>query len=89
MHVVPYIQIGAIVIMLIGLIWVFVNRKQSGSEGRAKGLGVRSLQHIALIFVAPTVLILALERTIDAQATTAILGAIIGYVFSSLEKDDA
>lgn len=82
-----YLEIGALVIMLVGLIGVFVNRVQSGEGGKAKGLGIRTLQHIALIFVAPTVLILALERSIDAEATTAILGALVGYVFASIEND--
>ena len=74
--------------MLIGICWVFYNRKQAGENGKAKGLGVRTLQHLALIFIAPAVFILALEKVIDPQATTAIFGAVVGYVFASVEKPD-
>jgi len=83
------IEFLAMLAMLIGIVWVFINRKQAGEKGRAKALGVRTLQHLALIFVAPSVFILALERAIDAQATTAIFGAIIGYVFASIEKPNS
>jgi glucose uptake protein GlcU len=84
----PYIEFAAMFIMLVGIVLVFVNRIQSGENKKAKGLGVRTLQHLALFFIAPSVLILALERAIDAEATTAILGAIVGYVFASLDDDD-
>ena len=82
---VSVIELLAMLAMLVGVFWVFINRKQAGDKGRAKGLGVRTLQHLALLLVAPAVLILALEKTIDAQATTAIFGAIVGYVFASVE----
>jgi len=80
------IEFLAALAMIIGICWIFVNRKQAGEKGQAKGLGIRTLQHLALMFVAPSVLILALEGKIDAQAATAIFGAIVGYVFASVEK---
>ena len=81
------VEISVLIIMLIVIVLVFINRRQSGETGH-KGPGVRTLQHLALALIAPFVLILSLEKIIDPQATTAIYGVIVGYVFASWGNKD-
>lgn len=87
--VISLLEIGAILVMIIGVCLVFRNRETAGKErGHALGLGVSTLQHLALFLIIPSVFVLALEKAIDAQAVTAILGGIIGYVLASVDKKE-
>jgi hypothetical protein len=82
------LEVGAIITMPLGVVLVFCNRKQADDGGRTKGLGVRTLQHLALLMVIPAVFVLALERAIDAQAAVAIFGAVVGYILSPLGQPE-
>ncbi|MCP4318361.1 MAG: hypothetical protein GY789_20675 [Hyphomicrobiales bacterium] len=49
-----------------------------------KGLGLRSIQFLALGTVMPIVLILALESVLAGEAVAAIVGGVVGYLFASV-----
>ena len=77
------VEIIAIIIMGGGLLGVFIERNKIG-----KGIGVRVIQFLAIIFVIPTILILALEKVIDNSTIAALIGAIVGYILSGIGSDE-
>ncbi len=77
-----YIQLGFVVIALLGMILAFVNRLVIG-----KGIGKRFIQVIAVLLLIPTIVILAIQGVIGDQLLGGLLGAIIGYVLSDLAKN--
>ncbi|WP_092025392.1 hypothetical protein [Bradyrhizobium sp. OK095] len=46
-------------------------------------LGQYTLQILGLTFILPTILIIAVATGLNAEAVTALLGSIIGYIFGS------
>ena len=57
--------------------------------GALKGtltLNFRTIQFLAIAFLVPAVIVLAMERTIGSEVTSALIGIIIGYVLSVLGK---
>ena len=83
------VELSALIIMLVVIVLIFLNRRQGNENGRSRGPDVRTLQHLALALVAPFVLILSLEKIIDPQATVAVYGVIVGYVFGSWGNKDS
>ena len=79
----PILEIAAAIIMVGGLLGVFVERFKS-----QRGIGVRTIQFLAVIFLVPTILILALEGAIDNSTVAALIGAIVGYILSGIGKDE-
>jgi hypothetical protein len=53
------------------------------------GLGVRVIQFAGVIFGVPAIVILGLERILDAQTLAALLGALFGYLLSGIAKFDS
>jgi hypothetical protein len=51
-----------------------------------KGIGVRSIQFAATVSFAPSIVLLAINNVIDAATTAALIGAMIGYLFSGIAK---
>ena len=51
-----------------------------------RGFGVRSIQFVAIGMVPPLLMVLALEEGVDKGAIFALLGALVGYLFSNLGK---
>jgi hypothetical protein len=47
------------------------------------GMGYRAIQFLALGAALPIVLILGLEKIIEAGTIGTLLGAVLGYVFST------
>jgi len=47
------------------------------------GMGYRAIQFLALGAALPIVLILGLEKVIEAGTIGTLLGAVLGYVFST------
>jgi hypothetical protein len=78
-----WIELIAILIMAGGLTWVCCNRTKM-----KKGIGVRVIQFLAVIFIIPSIIILALEGVIVSETTAALLGAIIGYILSGIGQDE-
>lgn len=53
-----------------------------------KGIGVRTIQFAAVVTFVPLVLILALERILDGNVVSALVGAFVGYLFSNIGDFD-
>lgn len=77
------VEVAAVLIMAGALGGILYDRIKKN-----KGIGVRVIQFLAVSFVIPTVLILALEAKLSTDATAAILGAVVGYVLSGIGKDE-
>ncbi len=73
------VVIVAALTMLVGVIGAVVNRVIT-----KKGIGLRMIQFVTVVVLAPGVLILALLKVIDSQATQLLIGAFVGYILSSL-----
>jgi len=57
--------------------------------GTLKGkltLNIRTIQFLAVSFLVPAIVILSMERAIGSDATSALMGIIVGYVLSVLGK---
>jgi hypothetical protein len=48
----------------------------------------RTIQLMAIIFVLPVVMILALERAIGNEAGAALIGTVVGYALSGIGKSE-
>ena len=74
---------------------LFVLRKilETAPEKRSnlwgERLGQYTLQILGLTFILPTILIIAVATRLEAEAVTALLGSIIGYIFGSSRSTDA
>ncbi|MFG1230141.1 hypothetical protein [Xanthobacter wiegelii] len=55
---------------------------------REMGLGVRSIQFLAIVVLLPMIFILALEGILAGSAVGALFGALIGYLFTNIGKYD-
>lgn len=77
------IEIVSLFIMACGLIGVFVER-----IWKDRGIGVRVIQFLTVIFIVPAILILALEEILNTQTTATLLGAVVGYILSGIGKDE-
>ncbi len=74
------IELIAAAAIPIGLLGLFHNRYKL-----ERSIGVRSIQFSAVVFVIPTILILALEGILNTEVIATLLGTIIGYTLSSIE----
>ncbi len=79
------VELGAIIIMVGGTVAVFVERFV-----HKKAIGIRVIQFLALILLTPAILILALEHILNTETISALIGAMIGYVYVlSKGKDES
>ena len=77
------VEVVAVLIMLGGVGGIFY--------GVFKGtitLSVRTLQFLAISIVVPAILILSLEQSLGKESTSALLGAIVGYVLAGGVKNE-
>ena len=77
------IEVLAVVVMLVGLVGIMVDRIFF-----KKGISVRVIQLIAVIFIIPTILILSIEEFFDSDVVGVLLGAIVGFILSGVGKDE-
>ena len=77
------VEVAAALIMVGGLWAIFAERRRSN-----RGIGVRVIQLAVVVILLPSILILALEKVLEPQATATLLGAIVGYVLSGIGKDE-
>lgn len=78
-----WIELAMVVIMLVGLIGGFWNRHRLH-----KGIGVRFIQFLGVVFVVPVIVILTLEQRLGTDPTATLLGTIVGYLLSGIGKDE-
>jgi heme/copper-type cytochrome/quinol oxidase subunit 4 len=74
--------IGCLVAMIYGARGVFLHLKE-----KSQGFAPNSLQALAIVFLLPIVVIVALVASIESQALAALLGTVAGYVLSSPKRD--
>ncbi len=55
---------------------------------RGMGMGVRAIQFLALATIPQAIIILALEGILEKSAVGALLGALVGYLFSNIGEYD-
>ena len=84
MNIKIVIEIVACVIMLGGTIGIFIERII-----QKRGIGIRVIQFLAVVLLAPMILILAIEGILNTQTTATLIGAIIGYILSGIGKDES
>jgi len=77
------IEVLAVVVMLVGLVGIMIDRIFF-----KKGISVRVIQLIAVIFIIPTILILSIEDFFDSEVVGVLLGAIVGFILSGVGKDE-
>ena len=53
-----------------------------------KGIGVRAIQFLCIVFIVPSILILGLEGILNSEVVATLFGAVIGYVLSGIGKDE-
>jgi hypothetical protein len=68
-------------ISIISVVWHRVKREM--------GMGIRAIQFLALGVLLPVILILGLEKVIEAGTVGTLLGAIVGYLFANIAKDSS
>lgn len=78
-----WIEIIAAMTIPIAVLSVIVSRTL-----QKKGLGIRSIQFLAIGTIPPLVLILALENFLEPGAVGALIGALVGYLFSNFGERD-
>jgi len=77
------IEVLAVIVMLVGLVGIMIDRIFF-----KKGISVRVIQLIAVIFIIPTILILSIEEFFDSEVVGVLLGAIVGFILSGVGKDE-
>jgi hypothetical protein len=83
MEIKGWIELIAVVTMPIGLIALAVERVWTG-----KGVGPRMIQYAGAVLLVPTILILALEKTLEPSTVGTVMGALIGYLLSGISERD-
>ena len=53
-----------------------------------KGIGVRVIQLLSIIFLIPAIIFLSIDRVITGETVGTLIGAIIGYILSGLNRDE-
>lgn len=72
---------GCLLIMVLLALGVLIQRILMG-----KGTSARAIQFLAVGFIFPTILILALDKAISAETIAAILGILAGYLLSDIGR---
>ena len=78
-----WIELIAGLIMFSGLVGTFYIRISLN-----KGIGLRAIQFMAIVFLVPVILILALENILTSETIAALLGAVAGYTLSGIGEDE-
>ena len=75
---------GALVaLMFVGLIAIFFERIK-----RNQGPWIVTVQILTVVFVFPTIALLALEGKVKEDAAATLLGTLVGYVLSQMGKEE-
>ena len=64
----------------IGFMWHRIATKRA--------IGARAIQFIAVIFLLPTIVVLAMEKILDGQTLGALIGGLTGYLLSGISNYD-
>ncbi|MGX1322549.1 hypothetical protein AB7M17_006002 [Bradyrhizobium sp. USDA 377] len=78
---------GILFVGLFILLKILKSDQEKHSNIWGERLGQYTLQILGLTFILPTILIIAVATKLNAEAVTALLGSIIGYIFGSSRSD--
>lgn len=78
-----WIEMVGVLVMVVGLIGILVIRFRL-----KKGIGRRAIQAMTVVLLAPAILILGLENVLTSETIAAIVGGMVGYVFSGVGAKD-
>ena len=79
------IEIGLAVLMAIGLIGILIRIFYRDKQEKP-GITARTIQFLGLTFLIPAILILGLEQILSGETIAALVGAIVGYLLSSMAE---
>jgi hypothetical protein len=79
-----YIELIVALIMVISLGGVLFERIKY-----RKSIGIRTIQFMAIAFIFPVIIILALEGVLSAETIGTLIGTVIGYVLSGIGGNEA
>jgi hypothetical protein len=81
-----FVEVAMLALMFLSIVALFLNRQQL----RRGIVGMRSIQFVAVVFILPMTVILAMEGKLDTSSTAFVFGTIIGYVLQHAtdEKED-
>jgi hypothetical protein len=74
------IELTAVAMWPLGFGAIIFERLMSGKYG----LGARIIQLCAVVMLFPAILILGLERILDAATIGTLIGGLVGYVLSGV-----
>ena len=77
----PWIDIALASTLPLSLLVILLNRRSAG-----KGIGIRTIQFVAVSMMIPATVLLALHGKLQGEAVAAILGALAGYLLSNIAK---
>lgn len=79
------VVIGALAVMLLGVIKIFLNLKDQET-----GFGPNSLRALGIVLFIPTLIIIPVIVTdFHTDTLAALLGTVAGYILSKGKEDDA
>jgi hypothetical protein len=81
MEIKEVIIYGALIVSIVGVIGIMLNRLYLN-----KGMGLRTVQLLAIIVLFPFLLILSLIEILPVSVIAVVAGSIIGYSFAQ-KKD--
>lgn len=71
------VDLVAIAMLPIGFVGIMWQRRSSG-----KPIDAAAVQFIAVVFLLPLILILALEKVLDGMTVGTLIGAFTGYLLA-------
>jgi len=84
----PLLVLAVVGPLLVIVLRLAVKNEEQKADGtvvrRPFGIGVREIQLIALLVLAPTIAVLGFECILNGEGTGALLGAIVGYALSGI-----
>jgi len=84
-----FLQLVLSISIISSPIALLVHRtKVKKGDGTGFGLGVRVVQFAGVSIIPPVIAILALEGLIDAGTVSALIGALVGYLFAGIVDFD-
>jgi hypothetical protein len=71
------VELGALALVAITVLALVHNRSRV-----SKGIGIRTIQFLAVPTIPAFMIVLGLEHLIDVSAIATVVGVLVGYVFS-------
>lgn len=83
-----WLEVAVASVMPLTILAVIVSRFLVKSAGGKGGLGVRTIQFVAVAMTIPAITLLALHGRLQGEAVATIFGALAGFLLSNIAKFD-